>query len=716
MNNRNLTYIISIFRNLFSPKMNCFGNVWFYSIIAWFFLTPMQLMAATAPNDSLKKVIADLKAKAINYDNKKDVYNAIDYYSRYLSYGEKDIKSSYRLASLYFLTRDYAKANQYFDSVIHIKTTKYPLVFYQKGIVCMSLEKYDIAIEAFTKFRRLYKDNNDRNNYRKLAAIYIESAIWAKEHPEKDAVVSVAHPGTSINHDNIDFAPFPVDENTLIYGAIYSDVSKSIAPVRQIYKATKINEQWETAGLLEGDVNNPGYNTGNAVISDDGQRLYFTRSRKNWKNEDINEIFVSNSDGYKWLAPQKLPYPLNDENYTTTQPAIGKSLKSGNEILYFVSDRHGGKGGLDIWYAEFDAKIKAFKEPHNLGSAINTIGDECCPFYDVTNSSLYFSSKGKKTGWGGYDIYKAVGFTRKWTESLPLPKPVNSCYDDYYFSILKNSKEGFFTSNRPGSMTLGNGSCCDDIFSFRFNECAMVNALGTVRNSLDYDIYNSLNEKYHLGLQLPENNIGLADVPVELYLPSEKEDDDILVSRTTTNKLGNYRFELERNKEYKVLVKNYGYFEKKVTVKTNDIDCNDTVKIGTTLINYLPKINIRINIYYEIDKYALSNEARQTIDTTLMPLFDLFPNAIIEIGSHTDSIGTELYNVKLSQKRSESVVNYLISKGVFSERLVAKGYGMSIPIAPNTNSDGTDNPAGRQLNRRTEIKIVGDISTLNMDE
>ena len=96
-----------------------------------------------------------------------------------------------------------------------------------------------------------------------------------------------------------------------------------------------------------------------------------------------------------------------------------------------------------------------------------------------------------------------------------------------------------------------------------------------------------------------------------------------------------------------------------------------------------------------------------------MPLFDLFPTGIIEIGSHTDNRGTDQYNINLSQKRSESVVSYIVSKGISPERLVAKGYGMRVPIAPNTNRDGTDNPDGRQLNRRTEIKIVGQLATTN---
>ncbi len=243
----------------------------------------------------------------------------------------------------------------------------------------------------------------------------------------------------------------------------------------------------------------------------------------------------------------------------------------------------------------------------------------------------------------------------------------------------------------------------------------MISSCGTIQNSTNYDIYDNLNAKYHLGLQYPKDSMMLSCVPVELYLTGENGD-AMLISKTTTNKNGTYHFDLERNKQYKILVKNYGYLEKKVPVKTFGINCSDTINIGTTQINHLPKINVRVNIYYDLDKYKLSETAEKIIDTTLIPLFDLFPKAIIEIGSHTDSIGTDEYNLKLSQRRSESVVNYLISKGISSEQLVAKGYGMRFPVVLNTNSDGTDNVEGRQLNRRTEIKIVGEVSSFNLED
>jgi OmpA-OmpF porin, OOP family len=702
----------SMDENRFIYRISLGSIKYFILFFSFMFLSSNYVYAKTYRNDSIENI----RKTAIRYDKNNDIYNAIEYYSRYLFFNSKDIKLIYRLATLYFNTRDYSKANQYYDSVIYCNNRKFPLAYYRNGIVCMNLEEYDKAIESFTTFRKLYRNNNDKYGYRKLAAIYIESSNWAKNNMETDGAYTITHPGSLINHSNIDFSPSPIDDYTIIYGTIYTDNSRHTPSVRQLYMAEIINGQWKTLGLFNSEINNPEFNTGNAVLSDDGKRLFFTRLRKNWQNTDINEIYVSDFDGNKWLTPQKLPYPVNDENYTSTQPAVGKNLRTGNEIIYFVSDRPNGKGGLDIWYTEYDNKTNTYKEPQSLDKGVNTIGDECSPFYDLSTRTLYFSSKGRKEGLGGYDIYKSVGSARKWIDALPLPKPINSSYDDYYYSVFKNNKEGFFTSNRPGSMTLGNGSCCDDIYSFKMNECVNIYTYGTVKNSVDSDLYNDLNEKYHLGLKCPESNIALPDVSVELYLSGENEGNEFLLSKTTTDEFGNYYFELERNKNYKVLVRNYGYFEKKVSVNTNNINCSDTLNIGITLINYLPKITVQVNIYYDHDKYKLSDSSRSTIDKTFMPLFDLFPNAIVEIGSHTDSTGTDLYNIKLSQRRSESVVNYLISKGISSERLVAKGYGMRFPIAPNTNSDGTDNPAGRQLNRRTEIKVVGEISTFNTDE
>jgi OmpA-OmpF porin, OOP family len=705
-----MNYITTIYRILTDFKKSLILSL--SSCIM--FLVSMSALCQT--NDSNEKLISELREKAISYDRNKDVYKAIDYYNRYLSFKSKDINLTYRLASLYFDTRDYARATRFYDSVITFSPKKYPLAYYNKGVACMSLEKYDDAIGSFTKFKKYYHSRKDKPGYRKLALIYSASSVWAKNNKATEVKIIVTHPGETLNHTDIDFSPFPVDDKNLIYGATLNDGDYQNNPVRQLFKAQMIAGKWKKTGMLDSTINNPEINTGNAVLSDDGNSLYFTRSRKNWQNKLISEIFVSHHDDGRWKTAEKLPYPVNREEFTTTQPALGKNLRNGNPVLYFVSDRPGGKGGMDIWYAEFDRKTSTFKKEINLNNKINSPGDECSPFFDITSQTLYFSSRGRKNGLGGYDIFKTTGSGMKWTESVPLPRPLNSPFDDYYFSILKNNKEGFFTSNRPGTMTLENGTCCDDIFSFKLNDCAGIYSHGTVRNEVNYEFYKTLNEKYHLGLILPEDNSAIGDVPIELYLSDEKENEAILISKTTTGIDGSFSFGLDPDRNYSVLVKNYGYLEKKLAVSTFNKNCSDTIDIGTTLIRYLPPVTIRINILYEFDKYKLSDSAVNTIDEMVLPLFGMFPSAIIEIGSHTDSVGTDLYNMKLSQKRSETIVSYLISKGISGERLVARGYGMSMPVAPNTNKDGSDNPAGRQQNRRTEIKIVGEIPTFSSKE
>jgi OmpA-OmpF porin, OOP family len=679
-------------------------------IILFMELSGVNVFAAAGADISDKK-LKEIRKKAERFDRDKDVFNAIAFYGEYLSHKPGDIKSTYRLASLYFNARDYVNALEFYNSVINLSFSKYPMAYYYKGLSCMSLQKYDEAITAFGLFKKYYRAKKGKSHYRKLALIYSANAEWAKNSSASDGRITVVQPGDGLNHSDIDVAPFPVNENTIFYSTVFNDESKQFDPIRQIYKAVRIDGKWRNTGLLEGEVNDPDFNTGNAALTDDGQTMYFTRSRRNWKNENISEIFVSHFQDNRWQKPEKLPYPVNNENNTSTQPAIGRNLRTGATILYFVSDRPGGRGGMDIWVTEYNSKTGTYRKPSCLPNKVNTPGDECSPFYDISTQNLYFSSNGMKNGLGGFDIYKTTGSARKWTVAEPLPKPINSPFDDYFYSVMSNKKEGFFASNRPGAMGMTNGTCCDDIFTYRIYDCVSVFSHGNVRNEADDKFYRDLDEKYHLGLSYPKNNSALPDVPVELYLSNEQDNEEILVAKTTTDKNGNYSFDMERDKNYKVLVRNYGFLEKTMTVSTLHKECSDTISIGTTLIKFLPKVSITLNIYYDFNDFKLSEEAKRTIDRMVLPLFDLFPSGIIEIGSHTDGVGSEEYNQALSQKRSESVVSYLISRGISGDRLVAKGYGMSVPVAPNINPDGSDNPEGRKLNRRTEFKVVGEVST-----
>ena len=659
-----------------------------------------------------------LKYKARKYMRNGQVYKAIDSYSQYLSENPDDIKSTFILAGLYRNVRDYENAVDLYDKVISEKPEKYKLAWYYSGIVLMNLEKYDLAIDRFAVFRKKYRHEKKNTNYRKLASVYIQGAEQAKM-PVSDSVgIVVEHLNSSINKDHIEFAPFPVDENHIIYGALYENTAGSsdqTGGLRKIYTAEKNHGTWQSTGMFAEPVNKYLSNAGNAVITEDGKRLYFTRCRTNWKKQEICEIYLSNNVDGTWQEPVKLDYPVNDENYTSSQPAVVTDPRKGQDILYFVSDRPGGRGGTDIWYTTYDKRQGAYKEPRNTGSKINSPGNESTPFYDAGTGILYFSSNGHP-GFGGYDIYRSAGNQRRWAEIEHLPRPLNSSFDDLYYARFRDKNEGFFTSNRPGSDTLNNGYCCDDIYSFVYRECTFILSIGRVYGSPNHDIIDLLNDKFNLGLTYSDEKKYLEDTPVELYLKDKDNGRELFMFSARTDGDGFYRFNIKENNEYVIRVKNYGFFDKRFEVNTKGMDCNDTLFLKETGITYIPDVPIRFSVYYEHDKYRLTDAARTTIDTSLIDVFELFPNAVIEIGSHTDSTGTFDYNIRLSQRRSESVVKYLISKGISSERLSARGYGESMPIAPNTNPDGSDNPEGRQLNRRTEIRIIGELNKFYEDD
>ena len=687
-------------------------------LFIWLTCLITVLAVRSAPSfasDTTKVILQELKRNAVKYFNKGDPYRAIYYYDRYVRLDSSDIRSMYRLAGLYYTTRNYIKAHEWYSTVIEKKPEKYKLAWYYRGVLSMNLQEYSKAKENFAVFRKMYRRKRDPDQYRRLALVYMESADWALAHPETKTSVAIRHLGPEVNGSHIEFSPFPVSENKILYGALVWDTLRPGNGIRQLYTAEREDGKWSNQELLAGPVNDPEANTGNAVVSEDGQRMYFTRSRKSWQNEEISEIFISYNHNDAWQLPQKLPYPVNMENCTSTQPALGKNLRTGEDILYFVSDRPGSRGGLDIWYTEPDGPSGDYKEPKNLGRNINSPGDDCCPFFDMQTRTLYFSSSGRE-GYGGFDVYNASGSGSRWTPSVNMGKPFNTSYDDLFFSVVKNGREGFFTSNRPGTYSMENGGCCDDIFYYQTDECTRITSSGIVFNTGSRDRIDMLNERYHLNLEYPEDSIRLPDIPVSLYRIDQDTGDGILIAQTQTDENGTYSFELEREQHYRILVKNFGFFDKRIPLSTENRNCNDTLYIGETGITYVPGITVRINVYYEHDRYRLTPEAEIVIDTTLLPLIDLFPNAIIEIGSHTDSTGSDEYNIRLSQRRSESVVRYLVGKGIPEAKLEARGYGESIPIAPNSNPDGSDNPEGRQLNRRTELKIIGEINLFYEDE
>jgi len=436
------------------------------------------------------------------------------------------------------------------------------------------------------------------------------------------------------------------------------------------------------AVIADEGINNVPYHTGPVAADEQGTTLYMTRtypgkqgevSRENRRRYRTNKlelyIYTKGDDG-GW---QSEPFPYNKvEEYS-----VGHAALSGDgSILYFVSDMPGGQGGTDIWYSERQGD-GSWGTPVNAGATVNSAGDELFPNVGP-DGTLYYSSDGF-AGMGGLDIFRSTGSRAGWTRPVNLRYPVNSPGDDFAYITTYEGEEGlagYLSSNRNG----GRGG--DDIYSFTFEKPKIIIILkGTASDKNTTD--------------------RLADVSVTLYDGMRE-----IVARKRTDGSGTFEFVLDRDKSYTVLGQKEKYHGDSAKVTTVGITESDTLEVALLLepVFEVGKTFELENIYYDFDKHNIRPDAAAVLDELVRTLRDN-PTLRIELSSHTDSRGSDAYNLALSQRRAQSAVDYLVSRGIARDRMVARGYGETRLV----NNCGNGVPCTReqhQANRRTEVTVL----------
>jgi peptidoglycan-associated lipoprotein len=460
-------------------------------------------------------------------------------------------------------------------------------------------------------------------------------------------------------------------------------------PFTDVYKVTSrgANVDATTLAPLPEGINSENINDGCITFSPDGKTMVFAKGNSG-KRKGTNDVdlYISRFRNGAWGEP--LPININDPDAWDSSP----SFSPDGRTLYFSSNRKGrgrdktGYGGTDIYSAQMDTRGR-FSKVKNLGPDINTPGNELFP-YVAEDMKLYFSSDGHP-GFGGLDLFVVKRISGK-TVIENLAQPVNSTGDDFGIFLFRADR-GFFTSNREG----GKGD--DDIYTF-VNEDPDLKVVNYYLQGITYTPDSA-------GMKvLPNTKVSLIDA-----------NGDVLQDFVTGND-GKFLFRVYENEDYDLMGETDGYLVKRqiYTTKGKSVDpaglkdLVTNITLDTILVLdkiELNKIFVLENIYYNYAKSDIRPDAAKELDKLVQLLVDN-PEIKIELSSHTDSVDTDSYNIQLSQRRAESAVNYIVQRGIAPDRLVARGYGESRPIARNTNPDGTDNPDGRQKNRRTEFKIL----------
>ncbi len=620
-------------------------------------------------------------------------------YSRVKGNREEQNRIIYQLAECYRLMNYPKRAEIQYKRLLrqdYQKKKPELLLYYADAL--KANEKYEEALEQYQAYAELVPEDPRGGNG-------IESCKMISEWLDNPTKHDVQYE-RKLSSRASDFSPTYASSN---YNAIIFTSTREGATGKDTDEWTEQNfsdlfisrqdrkGEWSTPVLLDNqdgegeDGINTGSNEGTPTMNNDFSKLYFTRCPDGKNGISGCQIYTSKRMGRSWGSPEMILLG-NDTNAVIGHPAISEN----ENIIYFASHRPGGSGGKDIWIATRESSNEDFGRPMNLGPVVNTPGDEMFPFLR-SDTVLYFASDGHP-GMGGLDIFKTtVNEEGEWGEPVNAGVPINSSGDDFGIVFHPEMIKGFFSSNRKSSRGY------DDLYSFIIPPVEFTLA-GVIKDDRT--------------LQFVEG------AKVELI-----GSDGTSVS-TYSNNIGVYMFgksQIAPNTTYEIVVTKDNYFTNKGTETTVGLTKSKDLERDFMLQPIPDEPIVLPEILYDLAKWDLKPQYQDSLQGLIKTL-DNNETLVIELASHTDTRASDEYNDVLSQKRAQSVVDYLIERGIDPDRLVAKGYGEKVPrkLKKDIYRDGfffekgtvldeeyinsletkEEKEAAHQLNRRTEFRVL----------
>ncbi|TSJ37287.1 OmpA family protein [Mucilaginibacter corticis] len=569
----------------------------------------------------------------------------------------KFIEAHAQLADMMHVKHDNKGAIEELKKVIAISPDFSRAVYLKVGDMEISEALYPNALAHLQKYLS-YSGITEQNKLhgQKLIKDCVFS-IEALQHPVAFKPINM---GANINTAADEYSPVATaDDKTIIY-------TRQINYNEDFYQSSNVNNEWQKATYLSDKINTPNYNEGSESVSQDGKFLFFTGCNRP-DGRGRCDIYVAQKKGDNWGKPFDLSPPVNTGGWES-QP----SISADGRTLYFVSNRAGGYGGYDIWKSTLTDK--GWGEPENLGPNINTSYNEQSPFIHPDDSTLYFCSNGWP-GMGNQDLFVSrLGKDGKWQVPKNLGYPINTNGDESGLSLTANGNYAFFSSNKLE----GYGGF--DIYTFELPPNLRPHLVTYVKGFVsDAQTKQPLESAVEI-IALETNKPVYQD-----YSSPEKGD---FLATITAGK--NYGLNISKP-GYLFYSENFSLVGHTSGNPFNIMVMLEPIEVGNKVILK--------NIFFDTNKYQLEPESRSELQK-LIEFLALNPTVHIEISGHTDNVGNDDLNQKLSENRAKSVYDFLLSGKVDPARMVYKGYGKTQPIAPN------DNDENRAKNRRTEFKIT----------
>lgn len=550
--------------------------------------------------------------------------------------------ATFMLAECYRMMNDYGKAEIYYHELVNAGFgDTNPVIYLRWAEVCQTKGETDQAREYYKK----YQKEDPRSQPAKLG---IRSCDWISANQGRKARVTVTPVG-SLNSSFDDFAPAPRSKDfdqLILTSNRTGTVGKHTdewwgTPFSDLFVSTLSGDSWSAPQPLEKEgIINTEIHEGTAAFGGDPGVMYFTRCQRWDEKKRFCSVMVTTQTEDSWSSPETV---FADTNANYGQPA----LSADGLTILFSSNIKDGKGGKDLYMATRNSKNEPFGAQENLGDAVNTAGNDMFPFL-YNDTVLYFASDGRE-GYGGFDIYKSVRRGKNWSKPENLLAPINSGYDDFGF-VLKSMhenkylEEGYFTSNRPG----GDGG--DDIYRFD-------------RRLLQFTISGQVKDRMTL-LPVPGAKVILVE-------------ENRTEAQAVADAAGKFRFGQEQAPEetdFRMTVRKEGYFADIRSLSTKPLEDDQNISLDILLEPIPEKPIVLPDILYPLDQWILLPQYQDSL-RGLVILMQENPSLVIELRSHTDTRGSFEYNDVLSQKRAQSVVDFMITEGIEPGRMVAKGYG-----------------------------------------